>query len=239
MNPSKNHNNWLTVGEIINLIENPIASYADQVVKEFHAKLSHNLVRFGKCTTPGDCLKKKKPHDLCHSCNEWYKELASSHRNTNKSQIKWRQNCDTSKWPDDAWEVAKFFMSTLGDNKTSVKDADSTDLSSLLNVLEWISDAAFDGARRVDLNLVGDLRSKVRNGWAHAPKQEITDQQLNNAFQISIEFLDDLNKVASSKEVKKCIEDIQLLQANGLTNVIEAELNNLPFAAPRIVLRRH
>ena len=221
------HNNWLTIGEIINLIKKPIASYADQVVKGFHVKLSHNLARFGKCTTPGDCLKKKKPHDLCHSCKGWYQELASSHRNTNKPQIKWRQNCDTSKWPDDAWEVAKFFMSTLGNNKTTVKDADSTYLSSLLNVLEWMSDVAFGGARRVDVNLVEHLRSKVRNGWAHAPKQEMTDQKLNNAFQIATKFLDDLNKVVSIKEVKKCIEDIQFLKANGLTNVIEAELNNL------------
>ena len=50
---------------------------------------------------------------------------------------KWRQNCDTSKWSVDPWEVAKFFMSALGDNKGHVKNAESTDFI-ILNVFQSV-----------------------------------------------------------------------------------------------------
>ena len=123
-------------------------------------------------------------------------------------------------------------MSALGDNKSHVKNAESTDLSSLLNVLEWMKDVAFGGCRRVDLNLVKNLRSKVRDAWAHAPNQEMTDAVLNKAFEIANKFLADLDKVFSDEETKRCTKEVQLLEANGLTNVIETDLKNL------VVLRR-
>ena len=232
MKPSPDHSNWVTVGEVINLVKRPVAAYADHIVKTFHAKLCQDCQPFGLCTDAKICPSEKKPNDLCHSCNGWYQKLATSHRNGNKSQIKWRQNCDTSKWSVDPWEVAKFFMSALGDNKSHVKNAESTDLSSLLNVLEWMKDVAFGGCRRVDLNLVKDLRSKVRNAWAHAPNQEMTDAVLNQAFEIANKFLADLDKVFTDEEVKRCAKEVQLLQTNGLTNVIETDLKNL------VVLRR-
>jgi hypothetical protein len=64
-------------------------------------------------------------------------------------------------------------MPILGDNKGTVKDSGSTDMSSLLNVLEWMNDAIFFPDKRVDLDLVRKLRSGVRNTWAHAPNQEL------------------------------------------------------------------
>ena len=118
-------------------------------------------------------------------------------------------------------------MSALGDNKSHVKNAESTDLSSLLNVLEWMVDVAFGGCRRVDLNLVKDLRSKVRNAWAHAPNQEMTDAVLNQAFEIANKFLADLDKVFTDEVTKRCTKEVQLLQTNGLTNVIETDLKYL------------
>ena len=123
-------------------------------------------------------------------------------------------------------------MSTLGDNKSHVKNAESTDLSSLLNVLERMKDVAFGGCRRVDLNLVKDLRSKVRNAWAHASNQEMTDAVLKQAFEIANKFLADLDEVFPVEETKKCTKEIQFLQANGLTNVTETDLKNL------VLLRR-
>ncbi len=39
--------------------------------------------------------------------------------------------------------VAKLFMPALGSNHSTVKDAESTDISSLRNVLEWIKNRAF------------------------------------------------------------------------------------------------
>ncbi|CAB4029999.1 WD repeat-containing alr2800 [Paramuricea clavata] len=233
MNPSNDHNNWITVGEVINLIRKPVVSYTDQIVKKGHAKLCSRLK--GGCANPIVCEKEKKYKNLCHSCNQWYKELAKWHRNRNKRQIKWRENCDTSKWPVDPWEVAKFFMPILGHNKGTVKDAESTDLSSLLNVLEWMDDVIFSPDKRVDLDLVRKLRSGVRNPWAHSPNQELTDADLNNAFDTANKILADLDIVFSCGEVKKCIEDIKFVQTSGITNIVEAELDALNLLRDELV----
>ena len=78
--------------------------------------------------------------------------------------------------------------------------------------------------RRVNLNLVRRLRSEVRNPWAHAPNQELPESILKDAFDIANKFVADLDKVFSFPEIKECIKDIKVLQANGLTNVKETEL---------------
>ncbi|XP_028396944.1 uncharacterized protein LOC114520811 [Dendronephthya gigantea] len=118
-------------------------------------------------------------------------------------------------------------MSALGDNKITVKHAESTDLSSLLNVLAWLKDAVFAPDRRVDLNLVKQLRSQVRNPWAHAPDQKLPVEVLNDAFDIANKFVADLNIVSSCDEVKKCATYIKVLQTNGISNVTETELKIL------------
>ncbi|CAB3990606.1 E3 ubiquitin- ligase DZIP3 [Paramuricea clavata] len=232
MNPSNDHNNWITVGEVINLIRKPVALYTGQIVKNWHAKLCCLLK--GGCANPIMCEKETVHKKLCHSCNQWYQELAKWHKKPNKRQIKWRENCDTSKWPVDPWEVAKFFMPFLGDNKGTVKDADSTDLSSLLNVLEWMDDVIFSPDRRVDLDLVRKLRS-VRNSWAHSSHQELTDADLNNAFDTANKILADLAIVFSCYEVKKCIKDIKFVQTNGITNVVKSELDAVNLMRDELV----
>ena len=223
MDPSKDHNNWKTVGELIRLIKEPVALYTSQIVENWHVKLRSRLPS-GECANLAVCQTERNPGFLCFSCKGWYDEIAKFHQNKKKQQINWRENCDTSKWPDDPWEVAKFFMPALGDNKITVKDAESTDLSSLLNVLAWMKNAVFAPDRRVDLNLVTKLRSKVRNPWAHAPNQELTEAILNDAFDIANKFFADLDKVFSFPEVKECIKDIKDLQPNGLSNVKDTEL---------------
>ena len=238
MNPSNDHSNWITVAEVINLIRKPVALYTGQIVKNWHVKLCCLLK--GRCANPVVCKKasrRKTAHKkLCPSCNQWYQEIAKWHRNTtDKRQIKWRKNCDTSKWPVDPWEVAKFFMPILGDNKGTVKDAESTDLSSLLNVLEWMDDVIFYPDNRVDLDLVRKLRSRVRNPWAHSPNQELTNADLNNAFDTANKILADLDIVFSCDEVKKCIKDIKFVQTSGITNVVKAKLDALNLLRRELV----
>ena len=227
MNPSKEHNNWITVGELIRLLRNPLASYVTKVIENWHVNLRRDCLQFGKCSSPEDCLRRKRAQDLCPQCFNWFQKLADNHQNSHKSQIKWRQNCDTSKWPDDAWEVAKFFMSPLGDNKNSVRNAESTDLSSLLNVLERLKDEVFDGNARISVTLLRKLRSEVRNAWAHAPKQETSEGQRDEAFKVADEFLMSLNRTFSHENVEAVLTDVRSLNANDLTNVVEAELESL------------
>ena len=88
----------------------------------------------------------------------------------------------------------------------------STDLSSLLNVLEWLKDPVFLGKPRVKVDLVGKL--------------ELTDDKKNEGFSIAIDFLEDLEKV-SNTENTKYLEYLKHLKVNNVTNVAECELQSL------------
>ena len=173
------------------------------------------MKHLGKCRKPGICNEKTKPSDLCTSCNGWFQELKKHKSGKNHS---WHKNCNSEKWSDHEghWEIAKFFMPPLG----------STDLSSLLNVLEWLKDPVFLGKPRVKVDLVGKLRSEVRNTWAHASQHELTDDKKNEGFSIAIDFLEDLEKV-SNTENTKYLEYLKHLKVNNVTNVAECELQSL------------
>jgi hypothetical protein len=123
-------------------------------------------------------------------------------------------------------------MPALGSNLSSTKDAESTYLSSLLNVLEWMKDGAFLGKVRVSVDLVRKLRSQVRNTWAHAPKQKLSDDEKAESFSIATDFLEDLKKVFSHAENAQCLEHLEHLKTSGVTNVVETELQSL-------LLQRH
>ena len=204
--------------------------YANEIVRAFHEKLCQDLLPVGKCRSPEDCNRKNKPSDLCKSCKCWFKELKDSHEKGNSPS--WHKNCKSGEWSEHHWEIAKFFMPVLGSNLSTVKDAESTDLSSILNVLEWMKDVPFLGKTRVNVDLVRKLRSQVRNTWAHAPQQELTDDETPEVFSIATDFLENLEKVWSNAESRKCLEHLKKLKTSGVTNVIESELQSL-------LLQRH
>ena len=214
------------IGELIRSIKKPISTYVDEIVKAFHEKLCKDLLPVGKCTNPADCNTKTDERKLCSSCKCWFKELKDSHEKGKNPS--WHKNCNSSQWSEDHWEVAKYFMSALGSNLNTVKDTKSTDLSSLLNVLEWMKDTAFLGKTRVNVDLVRKLRSKVRNTWAHAPQQELTAEEKKEDFSITADFLNDLNKVYPNAENIKCLEYPEHLKTKGVTHdVVECELQSL------------
>ena len=216
----------MTIGELIRSIRKPVSIYVDEIVKAFHKKLSNDLLSVGKCTSPTDCNTKTDERKLCKSCKCWFKKLKASHeKNKNPS---WPKNCNSSQWSEDPWEVAKYFMAALGSNLITVKDAESTDLPSLLNVLEWMKDAAFLGKTRVNVDLVRKLRSEVRNTWAHAPQQELTDDKKKEGFSIAAEFLKDLDNVSPNTKNSNCLKHLEYLKTKGVTeNVVECELQSL------------
>ena len=139
----------------------------------------------------------------------------------------WHKNCKSARWSEDHWEVAKYFMPPLGSNLSAVKDAESTGLSSLLNVIEWMNDVAFLGKTRVNVVLVRKLRSQVRNTWAHAPQHELTEDEKAEGFSIATDFLKDLENVSPNTENVECSEHLEYLKTNRVTNVVESELQNL------------
>ena len=81
-------------------------------------------------------------------------------------RLKWRcvhngAKTAISKWPVDAWEVAKLYIPTLGNNMSMVRNAETTNLS-FFDVLKWMKDVAFGGDRRPDVNLDEKLRTEDR-----------------------------------------------------------------------------
>ena len=128
--------------------------------------------------------------------------------------------------------MAKYFMPALGSNLSTVKDAESTDLSSPLNVIEWMKDAAFLGKTRVNVDLVRELRSQVRNTWAHAPQQKLTNDEKAEGFSIATDFLKDLENVCPNTENFNCLEHLKYMNTNEVTSVFECELQSL-------LLQRH
>mgnify|MGYP002803887263 CR=1 FL=1 len=221
INISKEHGNWLNVGELIHSIHKPISFYVNEIVQALHEKLCKDL-SVAKCSTPERCNKKTKPSGLCKSCKSWFDKINGLHKKSNNSHR--YKNCNSAKWSEDHWEVAKFFMPTLGSNLSTVKDAESTDISSLLNVLEWLK---FPGKTQENVDLVRKLRSEVRNTWAHAPQQELKDDEMAQGFSIATEFLEDLEKVWCHTETGKCSEHLQDLKTSRVTNVVESELQSL------------
>ena len=218
----------MTVSELIRSIRKPVSIYVDEIVKAFHGKLCNDLRSVGKCTNPADCNTKTDDRKLCTSCKHWFKELKDSHEKGKNPS--WHKNCESAQWSEDHWEVAKYFMPALGSNL--IKDAESTDLSSLLNVLEWMKDAAFLGKTRVNVDLVRKLRSQVRNTWAHAPQHELTDDEKAEGFSIATDFLKDLENVCPNTENSNCLEHLEYLNTNEVTNVFECELQSM-------LLQRH
>ena len=183
------------------------------------------MLSTGKCTNPADCNTKTDDRKLCTSCKRWFIKLKDSHEKGKNPS--WHKNCRSARWSEDHWEVAKYFMPALGSNLSSVKDAESTDLSSLLSVIEWMKDAAFLGKTRVSVDLVKKLRSQVRNTWAHAPQHELTEQEKTKGFSIATEFLKDLENVCPNTKTAKCSEHLKYLKTNGVTNIPECELQSL------------
>ena len=216
----------MTVAELIRAIQKPVSIYVDEIVKAFHEKLRTDLLSVGKCTSPADCNVKTDERKLCKSCKCWFKELKNSHEKG--KNLSWHKNCNSSQWSEDPWEVAKYFMPALGSNHSAVKDAESTDLPSLLNVLEWMKDAVFLGKTRVNVDLARKLRSQVRNTWAHAPKQELTDDKKTESFSIAADFLKDLDNVCPNTKNSNCLKHLEYLKTKGVTeNVVECELQSL------------
>jgi tetratricopeptide (TPR) repeat protein len=221
------HNNWLAIGEMIRLIQGPTSSYVDHIVKEFHTNLCEDFEKNCMCNRK-DCKRVTSSCGLCESCQNWWlTKLKTWHKKGGNPS--WSKNCDGAKWYDNHWEVAKYFMPALGNNRDTVKDAESTELASLLNVLEWTKDDVFPGKTRVDVKLVRDLRSDVRNTWAHAPKHEISDQQKEDHFEIAAKFLEDLKKVFPSKrtDIEQSIESLENLKTNGISDLVNSEIQIL------------
>ena len=215
--------NWLAVGEALIILCDGLQQYAERKMKDFHASLIKTLGGV-KCNCSYTLGKKPNPHSdpTTNNCM-WAKEIGRFHIIKKKKLLPWHQS-DSSKWHDPVdgyWEVAKIFMADLGSNCSGVKDPHSTDLTGILNLMNFCK----------YFNVQGHLLKSVkgcRNILAHASKNQLSEPDKQSAFKEIDNLINDV-ELMSCREVQECrstiekvrLADISIMQENELRILVE------------------
>ena len=208
--------NFLAVGDALRILRKSLEQYAEKKIKGFQSSVISKLSGV-KCNC--SCIVGWKPslHANTKTC-AWATELKKFHRIKKKSRIPWHQS-DSTKWHDPIngyWEVAKIFMSDLGENWINVKDPSSTDITGLINLFIFCTHF------KIQLPLLKSVRGR-RNKLAHAPDQRLSERDKQLAFKDIVNLMNDV-ELKSCSEVQECravIEeirtaDVSILQENEL-----------------------
>ena len=210
----KEHKNWVMVGCALNITKKGIAPKIQSEMEAWYQSLisSPPLQSLPPCS----CAS-------CTTCKTLEMELKRHHK-AQRPKICW-DNSDRTQWgsPTGAWEIAKVYMPTLGSRKMYVVDAESTDLSGLLNLLEWCSSFI---TPPVSQKVLTSTRDECRNHWVHAPKQELEDCDVQTIFDHLKSLLNDPVFI-TDKAAQNALRDLQDLQKHGLVNVRESEMEVL------------
>ena len=219
----KEHKNWVMVGCALNIAKKGITSKIQNKMETWYQSLisSPPLQSLPSCACAPLAPK-------CPTCVTWEKELKGHHK-SGRPKICW-DNSDRTQWgsPTGAWQIAKVYMPTLGSRKKDVVDAESTDLSGLLNLLEWCSSFI---TPPVSQKVLTSTRDECRNHWAHAPKQQLEDCDVPAIFDHLKSLLNDPVFI-TDKAAQNAVRDLQDLQKDGLVYVRESEIKVL-FLLPR------
>ncbi|CAB3980399.1 Ankyrin repeat domain-containing 50 [Paramuricea clavata] len=197
------YRNWVTVGRAIQITRNGLETIIQNAADKYHTSLLAAL---------------------SNNVHAWKSHLENAHRSRDKRKISW-SNSDNTQWltVGASWEIAKIFMAPLGSRKLDVVNAKTTDISGLLNVVEW-SPRGTNGLFNtgVDLSKIADARS-ARNLWAHAPLLHISDADKVNAFASLTSLLQD-PEMHHDKDVQDAIKKLSSLLNTGLAVIEEKEL---------------
>ncbi len=221
----KEHKNWVMVGCALNIAKNGITQLIQGKMETWYQSLisSPSLQSLPACTCALGSPK-------CVTCVTWETELKRHHKSS-RPKICW-DNSDRTRWgsPTGAWEIAKIFMPTLGRRRTHVVDADTTDIGGLLNLLEWCPFINPPVRRAV----LSSARDQCRNHWAHAPKQELQDADVNTIFGHLNNLLSDpvFNADSAAQQSSK---DLQHLFHHGLVTVRDSEVEALHLLRQSLV----
>jgi hypothetical protein len=111
-------------------------------------------------------------------------------------------------------------MAPLGPRKLDVVNAKTTDISGLLNVLEW-SPRGTNGMFNtgVDLSKIAAARN-ARNLWAHAPLLRVSDADKVDAFASLTSLLQD-PELNGDKDVQDAMKELSSLSHTGLAVIEE------------------
>jgi hypothetical protein len=197
------YRNWVTVGRAIQITRNGLETIIQNAADKYHTSLLATL-----------------PNNV----PAWKSHLENDHRSTDKRKISW-SNSNNTQWltVGASWEIAKIFMAPLGPRRLDVVNAKTTDISGLLNVLEW-SPRGTNGIFNtgVDLSKIVDARS-ARNLWAHAPSLQVSDVDKVDAFASLTSLLQD-SELNGDKDVQDAMKELSSLSHTGLAVIEEKEL---------------
>ena len=221
----KEHKNWVMVGCALNIAKNGITQLIQGKMDAWYQSLisSPPLQSLPACA----CMLGSPK---CVTCVTWEMELKRHHK-SRWPKISW-DNSDRNQWgsPTGSWEIAKIFMPNLGTRKTHVTDAGTTDIGGLLNLLEWCPFINPPVSRTV----LGSARDQCRNHWAHAPKQELQDADVNTIFGHLNNLLND-PVFNADKAAQKSSQDLQNLFHHGLVTVRDSEVEALHLLRQSLV----
>ncbi|CAB4011602.1 Hypothetical predicted protein, partial [Paramuricea clavata] len=197
------YTNWVTVGRAIQITRNGLETIIQNAADKYHTSLLATL---------------------SNNVPTWKSHLENAHRSRDKRKISWR-NSDNTQWltVGASWEIAKIFMAPLGPRKVDVVNAKTTDISGLLNVLEW-SPRGTNGMLNtgVDLSKIAAARC-ARNLWAHAPLLHVSDADKVDAFASLTSLLQD-PELHHDKDVQDAMKELSSLSHTGLAVIEEKEL---------------
>lgn len=221
----KEHQNWVMIGCALNITKNGIAPLIQKEMETWYQSLisSPPLQSLPPCACAAGSSK-------CGTCVTWETEMKRHHK-SGRPKICW-DNSDRNQWgsPTGAWEIAKIFMPNLGTRTTHVIDAETTDIGGLLNLLEWCPFIHPPVSRTV----LTSARDRCRNHWAHAPKQELQDTDVNTIFGHLNNLLND-PVFSSDKDAQKSFNDLQDLCRHGLVNIRDSEVEALNLLRQSLV----
>ena len=200
------YRNWVTVGRAIQITRNGLETIIQDAADKYHTSLLAALP---------------------NSVSAWKSHLENAHRSRDKRKIS-RSNSDNTQWltVGASWEIAKIFMAPLGPRKLDIVNAKTTDISGLLNVLEW-SPRGTNGMFNtgVDPSKIADARS-ARNLWAHAPLLRVSDADKVDTFASLTSLLQD-PELHHDKDVQDAMKELSSLLNTGLAVIEEKELELL------------
>ncbi len=220
----KEHKNWVMVGCALNIAKNGIT----QVIQGKMETWYQSVVSRPPLQSLSACSCSLASPTWCGTCVTWKTELKRYHK-FNQPKI---PNSDRTQWssPAGAWEIAKVFMSALGSRKAQVVDAETTDIGGLLNLLEQCPFIQ----PPVNPTVLSSARDQCRNLWAHSPKQELQDADVNTIFGHLNNLLNDpVFKVDNAAQ--KSSKDLQDLFLQGLVTVRDSEVEALHLLRQSLV----
>ena len=214
----KEYRNWLAVGHALSIVIEGIRPFLEREMRTFQRYVAAKVGPSQLCRCTHTARRRPTPwHDLSNCA--WASELQNYH---NKRSPTWQQS-DGTKWTDPNlgyWEIAKLFMPNLGSQAKDVVDAGTTDVTGLINLVDWCS------IFKIQRPVVGRVRDTRNAKWGHAPQQELSELDRNEAFQAIRDLLED-PELVNDPDAQNALAEITALENSDLVNFEEIEMKVL------------